>query len=384
VRAGSPRRVAIIGSRGYPSTYSGYETLVRHLAPWLADHGMLVTVYCRDECPDEVDVPPGITCVRTRGLNGKSTSTLSYGASSVVHACRAGYDAALVLNCANGLYLPLLRRAGVPTAVNVDGVEWKRDKWNALGKATFRTAAQFTARYADEIVVDSRAIGALWADEFGRRSTYIPYGGVVGDVGDDRVAALGINRSEYILAVARIVPENNISLFLDAWRAMDPQPVAVLVGSANYRSDLEREVADLARTSSRFRWLGHVSDQELLTALWSNCGAYFHGHSVGGTNPSLLQAMGLGAPVVAVDTAFNREVIRHPEQLVAADPVATAQALDALLADEQRRRDWGGRAQQIVETQYRWDDVCRQYEACLADLADRSESRFAPVGVGVR
>jgi len=146
---------AVLGSRGYPSTYGGFETFVRRFAPYLAEQGDRVTVYCRGGRAGE-RVQDGVRCVTTRGLDRTTMSTLSYGLTSARHGRDQDYDAALVLNIANGFFLPTLRRAGVPTAVNVDGIEWQRDKWGRVGKGVFRRGAVLTARHATEIVVDSR------------------------------------------------------------------------------------------------------------------------------------------------------------------------------------------------------------------------------------
>ena len=371
-------RVAILGSRGYPSTYSGYETLVRHLAPGLRDRGFSVTVYCR-----ATDVPPppratsdeidGISRIWTRGIDGKSTSTLSHGFTSIRDAARRRFDAALVLNVANGYFLPTLRRAGTPIAVNVDGIEWERDKWNGVGKAVFRRGASLVARHADEIIVDSRAIGDYWQRVFARSSTFIPYGADVHtNVPRDRLADLGLESGTYVLVIARIVPENNVGPFLDAVELLDDATPVVVVGSAVGRSALETRLARLASSRPGFHWLGHVSDQELLRQLRAHCAVYWHGHSVGGTNPSLLEAMGCGAPIVAVDTVYNREVLESDEQTCNANTTSVASSLRRVLAGEAVRAAAISREQQIVARRYRWTDVCSQYATVFRRIANPS------------
>jgi glycosyltransferase involved in cell wall biosynthesis len=380
-------RVAIIGSRGYPSTYSGFETLVRQLAPHLRDSGHAVTVYSRDSAGGaRVDSCDGIRRVRTRGCDGKSTSTLTYGLTSVLDSRHRGYDAALVLNVANGFYLPILRRASVPTAVNVDGIEWERDKWSRLGKAVFRAGARMSARYADRLIADSRAIGAYWREHFGVPSVYIPYGGDgPHDAGTGHLGQLGLRPGGYVLAVARIVPENNIDLFLDAVDRLDPAVPVVVAGSASYRSPLEDRLRRTARSRPALQWLGHVDDQSRLQQLWTHCGVYFHGHSVGGTNPSLLQAMGAGSPVLAVDTVYNREVLGGGEQVVGRDPAELAARMEAMLADPPLRHACARRGRGIVADRYRWGAVCQRYEDVLVELATaRAAVATAPPGAPAR
>jgi hypothetical protein len=193
VNRDQPRKsVAIIGTRGYPSFYGGFETLVRKLAPFLADRGWAVTVYCRPATTVGADQHPqnGIATVTTGGVDSKSLSTLTYGATSVFHATKQRPDVALVMNVANGYWLPLLRMRGIPTVVNVDGIEWQREKWSTLGKAVFKLGANLTARHGDSLIADSQQIGAFWEATFNRRSTFIPYGGNNGRAAEREVRSV--------------------------------------------------------------------------------------------------------------------------------------------------------------------------------------------------
>jgi glycosyltransferase involved in cell wall biosynthesis len=365
-------RYAIIGSRGYPSTYGGFETLVRRLAPFLAEQGADVTVYGRSAGlrPWSVRVED-VRVVHTPGIDGTFCSTLSYGFTSMAHARRVGYDAALVVNVANGFWLPMLRAAGIPSLVNVDGIEWERGKWNGLGKKVFKLGARATARMADRIVVDSHAVGDYWRDEFGVSSHFIPYGAdVLHDDASDRVRALGLQPGSYLLVVARLVPENNVELFVDALEHLRAEVPVVVVGTAAARSPLEARLEQLERTRGSFRWLGHVDDQLLLGQLWRHCALYVHGHSVGGTNPSLLSALGAGAPTLALETVYNREVLGRgwPTYLLDRQQ-ELARRIEEQLADPPGRRFLAARGQAIVRSRYRWDDVLGRYATALADLA---------------
>jgi glycosyltransferase involved in cell wall biosynthesis len=201
----------------------------------------------------------------------------------------------------------LLRASGVRIGVNVDGIEWERAKWGPLAKRVFRGGAQLTARYADELIVDSREIGRRWQALYGRCGVYIPYGG---DPNDTSCALPpGLTHRGYILMVARFVPKNTVQPFFDAARKLSEHWPVVVVGSAGFDEHLDQEAARLSMASENVRWLGHVRDDRLLFTLWKHAGCYLHGHSVGGTNPALVQAMHSGAPVCACDTTYNREVL---------------------------------------------------------------------------
>jgi glycosyltransferase involved in cell wall biosynthesis len=364
-------RFAIIGSRGYPSTYGGYETLVRSLAPHLVGAGHAVTVYCRGPysgrwrwASEDVD------CVWTPGLDSKSLSTLTFGMSATLDAGFRRFDSALVLNIANGFWLPILRVARIPSAVNTDGLEWERGKWTPLGRSVFRAGARMTARHADMLICDSQAIAGVWTQLFRRQSTFIPYGApVLDDVGHDLLDAMGLGHEPYVLVVARLVPENNVDLTLDALDLLgERRPHVVIVGTANADSPIEARLKAM-QGSSRVSWLGHVDDQRLLTQLWANCSVYVHGHSVGGTNPALLQALGAGAPTLALDTPFNAEVLPQVEQRFPHDPRVLADLISSTAESEHVQREMAKHGRSIIRERYSWHDVCEAYTDALLYLA---------------
>lgn len=370
-------RFAILGSRGFPSTYGGYETLVRHLAPFLLQAGHDVTVYCRAR--DEgrrTWMTEDVRCIATPGRDTKSLSTLTFGMTATVDASFRRFDSILVLNIANGFWFPALRAARTPFAVNTDGIEWERGKWSRLGRATFRAGASMTARNASELVCDSHAIGAIWKELFGREATFIPYGApVLSEVGQDRLNAAGLGNEPYLLVVARLVPENNIELTLDALDLLgEKAPRAVVVGSANFDSPIEARLRAM-ETAGRVKWLGHVDDQRLLDQLWAHSIVYVHGHSVGGTNPGLLQALGAGAPTLALDTPFNAEVLPVPEQLFPRDATVLAGQISQVAGSPLRQRRMRLAGQRIIGERYSWQDVCQRYTDLLAGLAEGSYSR---------
>ncbi|RJT80916.1 DUF1972 domain-containing protein [Arthrobacter cheniae] len=358
------KSVAVIGTRGYPSFYGGFETAVRKLCPFLADSGWEVTVYGRPGATlaNFHDRDERIRSVKTIGMEKKAFSTLSYGATAVLHAVFLKPDVALVMNVANGFWLPILKARRIPTVVNVDGMEWERAKWGRIARAVFKLGARMTARFADEIVADSEEIARRWEVEFGRESTFIPYGG---DVPEKSGPALDLGHGQYILLVARFVPENTIEEFFDAAKALAENHPVVLVGSSGYGGPLERQALQLSREFHNISWLGHISDDNLLSRLWQHAGVYFHGHSVGGTNPALLQAMAAGAPVVARDTPYNREVLGTSGIFVGATSAEIASAISLLMKDPNKRQMLQATALERIHERYTWQLVCRAYDDLL-------------------
>jgi glycosyltransferase involved in cell wall biosynthesis len=371
------KTVAIVGTRGYPSYYGGFETAVRKLAPYLVDHGWDVTVYSRPGAVAQDDPARDlrVKTVYTAGLETRSLSTLSYGLTAFIDIFRKKPDVVLVMNVANGFFLPIARLRGVPTAVNVDGMEWKRAKWGKMAKAVFRMGAGLTAKHADSLIADSREIARQWKQEFGVDSTFIPYGG---EQLRESEPPMGLERGSYVLLVARFVPENTIQPFFDAVPEIAKRYPVVLIGSDGQQGMFDQEASRLDRDFENVHWLGHVSDDSLLHALWQNCGVYFHGHTVGGTNPSLVQAMMLGAPIVAIDTVFSREVLGSAGGvLTERDPTSIAGTLDLVLENDELRARLTKDAQLRAEQQYSWASINERYDSLLSLLVQRISDRRA-------
>ncbi|WP_082897718.1 glycosyltransferase [Rhodococcus sp. EPR-157] len=360
------RSVAILGTRGYPSYYGGFETLVRRLAPSLADDGWDVTVYGRADAikDDDPTVDPRVKSKTSYGLDTRSISTLSFGLSSTIDVVRSKPDVALVMNVANGYWLPALRARSIPTVVNVDGIEWERDKWGRVAKSVFRGGAAMTGKYADHIVCDSIEIERRWQSQFRRSGIFIPYGG---DAPEQLPLVKPFERRKYVLLVARFVPENSINEFIEAAERISASHVVVIVGSSGYGGEIEDRVRSLADRAHRVHWLGHLSDDRKLFSLWQNAGAYFHGHSVGGTNPALVQAMACGAPIVARDTVYNREVLGSSGVFTTPTSEDIFQTTTSLLKDAELMESLSCAAAARAASDYSWKDVCDRYAKALSE-----------------
>lgn len=356
------RRVAIIGTRGYPSYYGGFETAVRNLAPDLVDRGWDVVVYCRSGQVAEVSNGEQVRQAFTPALPSTSLSTLSHGLTSAMHAIfKERPDVVLMMNVANGYWIPLLRVAGIPVAINVDGIEWHRAKWNRLGKLIFKVGAWLSAKFANELIVDAHAIGDYWKDKFGADSNFIPYGARPDH--DPVDLSKHISFSEYVLIVARFVPENSIQQIINVARELNDEIPFVFVGSGSL--EFESQLEDLASRAPNVRWLGHISDDDYLFSLWENSTVYFHGHTVGGTNPALVQAMHLGAATVARDTVFNREVLGDAAIFVSDEMNALVEAIREMRTNIARREQIARDAQKRAQENYTWPLVNEAYARVL-------------------
>lgn len=348
-------KIALIGTRGVPAHYGGFETAVEEVGARLVEAGHQVVVFCRGEGPDEYR---GMQLVHLPALPKRSLETLSHTALSVVHKALIGTDAAILFNAANSPFLPLLRARRIPVATHVDGLEWRRSKWGPAGRRYYRLAESLAVRWSDALIADAAGIADYYRAEFGATTRLIAYGAPQVAPGADRLAELELTADGYYLVVARFEPENHVLEIVKGYVASDAQRPLVVVGSAPY-SDAYTAAVEAA-ADERVRLLGGVWDQQLLDQLYAGAHAYLHGHSVGGTNPSLLRAVGAGTATIAFDSVFNREVLG-----AAGDYFAGPDDLAALLAGYRPRTE--GLAE--VAARYDWDQVAAGYERLCTDLA---------------
>jgi glycosyltransferase involved in cell wall biosynthesis len=351
--------IALLGTRGVPAHYGGFETCVEEVGRRLAARGHRVVVYCRrtDKGP-ALRSHLGMELVHLPAMHRRSLETLSHTAASVVHLARRPTDVAILFNAANAPLLPVIRARRIPVATHVDGLEWLRSKWGPSGRRYYRRAEALAVRWSDTVIADAPGIADYYLAEFGARSTQIAYGAPIIDPGHDRLAELGLQPRGYHLVVARFEPENHIHLIVEGYRRSTARLPLVVVGSAPYA---DRYTAYLHRLGDdRVTFLGGVWDTALLDQLYAGCFLYIHGHSVGGTNPSLLRAIGAGAPCLAFNVSFNRDVIGNAGTYFRSSADVRA-AVERLEQDPDGQGVRGAASRERART-YRWDDVAEAYE----------------------
>ncbi|NDR52975.1 glycosyltransferase [Actinomyces sp. 565] len=372
-------RIAMLGTRGVPARYGGFETAIEEVGRRLAERGHQVLVYSRNPDPD-TSLPrmhQGMRVVELPALRKRSLETLSHTALSVRHLLeRVHPDVAIVFNAANSPFLPVLRAARIPVATHVDGLEWRRGKWGPTGRRYYRAAESLAVRYSDALIADAQGIADYYADEFKADTDLIVYGAPQIAVGTDRLAELGLQAGGFHLVVARFEIENHVDVIVDGYVRSQARLPLVVVGSAPYANEYTARIEQLADT--RVRLLGGVWDQELLDQLYAGALVYYHGHSVGGTNPSLLRAIGAGAAVDAFNVSFNREVLGDAGRFWAtAADVTTLVASAEADPDAQAHRGARSRCRAAL---YDWEQVTDRYEALCRRLAVQGPQRRRPSG----
>src|SRR5258708_6356364 len=354
---GRKLRLAFLGGRGLPSTYSGTETFFLEVAPRLAERGHEVTVYCRKSLFK--DRPPyyrGVRLIYAPSIETKNLGTWTHTLCCMADLLRRDFDAVLVTNVANALHCIIPRLAGKKCALNVDGIEWKRDKWGPLGKAYFYLNARVCGKILPRgIITDAYAMRDLYLRQFNTQSACIAYGGNIGCSTDPEVLhQYGLKPREYYLVLGRLVPENSADMIVEGFKRAGTARILAIVGDANYKS---RFVSDLRKAAGKqVLFLGHVGSKEHVRELYSNAYAYIHGHTVGGTNPALLHALGYGSCILANANPFNEEVLdgygllfRDAEDL--SQKIALIEN-NPVLAEEHRRR-----APERIRSAYTWQQI---------------------------
>jgi len=368
-------RIAMIGLRGIPHTYGGGEEFVRHAAPRLAARGHEVIVYCRSGYyPDRAPVWEGVRRVFYPAPEHKFAGQFVHSAFATLDAAVRRPDIVYLHTLPSGPHslLPWLLRQRV--VFNVNGMDWARAKWGPVGKAYFHTAVRIVLASARAIVNDSEAMRAYYLERFGRDSRFIAYGAEIDTASHpELLAPYGLAPRSYYLIASRLVPENNADLIIEAFLRSRSQRQLIVAGRANYSSPWVDAV--LATRDPRVRFLGHVEDAAVVRELHVSSYAYLHGHSLGGTNPALLKALGAGNCIVALDTPFNREVLvgnggREYGVLFPRDVDALRQAIDAIDADPARAAGLRERAPDRIREAYTWDHITDEYERLFREVAD--------------
>ncbi len=302
-------KIAIIGSRGYPYVYSGYETLVKELSERLVKKGYGVRVYCHnqlfDKKPKHVN---GVELIYTPSVETKILSQVVNSFFSFMHVCFSNIDVILVVNSANGPFGILTKIFRKKTFINVDGLEWLRPKWKGLGSLYFNFSSRLSTIFFDKVITDSFAMRDEYLRKFKKESTVIAYGStMVKDLNKNLIAQYDLDFKNYYLIVGRLVPDNNSLTIIKGYLNSNSTKKLVVVGDVPYQDKYADKVKNIR--NKKLVFTGYINDQETLNQLYNNCYAYVHGHEFGGTNPTMINAIYCDCSIISLNTIFNREML---------------------------------------------------------------------------
>ncbi len=356
-------RIALLGTRGIPASYGGFETFAEEISVRLAERGHEVTVYCRERHPEARY--RGVRLQYLPTIRHKYFDTLAHTCISTLHLLGHRVDAALYCNGANAIFTLWPRPFGMPVALNVDGLERKRKKWNRLAKSWYLVSEWFATFCPTVVVTDARTIEEYYRERYGKASTFIPYGAELGKVETSAaLEKLGLERGRYFLYVSRMEPENHPLEVREAFERVDTPMKLALIGDAPYAGEYIRRVR--ATSDPRIVIPGAIYGTGY-GELDSHCFAYIHATEVGGTHPALIEAMGRGALVLYRNTPENAEVAGDTG--IPFEPGELVEKIRLVLAmSEEERERLRAKAEQRVRERYSWDAVTDAYEKLLTAM----------------
>lgn len=356
-------KIAIIGSKGYPYVYGGYETFVSEVGPRLLAMGVDVHVYCHGPLfKSKPKVVNGIKLHYMPTVNTKSFSQLSNSFFSTCHAIAQGYDVILYVNSANGVFGVLTKLFRQKTTINVDGLEWLRPKWKGLGAKVFYFTSKMATKWMNAIITDAEAMREIYLQEFNTDSTVIAYGANIRySKQPELINQWNLRPNDYYLIVGRLIPDNNALLILQEYVRTKSDKKLVIVGDVPFQDEYSTSIKKV--NDDRIIFTGYVNGSDQLAELYHHCFAYFHGHEYGGTNPTLLKALAYGCAIVALDTTFSREVLSDGRYglLFAKDAGNLSALIEDLEKDPMKLQAFREKSRERIRDNYTWDKITSQY-----------------------
>ena len=369
----NPLKISIIGSRGYPYVYSGYETLIKELSERLVARGCEVTVYChRNLFNKKPALVKGIKLVYVPTIESKSLSQLLHSFLSMCHAVTSDADVIFAVNAANGPFGLISKIFRKPTAINVDGLEWLRPKWNGLGAIYFKTAARLSTILFDQIINDSNEMRKVYLNLFKKESVVIAYGATVRKSEDSSlIQQWHITPKEYYLVVGRMIPDNNADIIVKGFLASNSTKKMVVVGDVFYKDNYADALKALK--DDRLIFTGYVNDPDVLAALYHHCYVYVHGHEFGGTNPTMIKAMAYGCAILALNTVFNKEMLNNDSYGIYFEKNQEAVREQINYADlyPKKIKKLSENSHLGIIDKYNWDCITDQYLEVFRRLAEK-------------
>ena len=367
-------KIALLGTRGVPASYSGFETCVEQLGQRLVQRGHQVTVYCRSHhIKYRGTTYKGMRLATLPTIANKYLDTIVHSFISSLHALTQHYDMALYFIAGNSLVTWIPRLAGTKTILNVDGLDWKREKWPTLAKKYIQFAEYLATKLPNVYVTDSHVVQGYYRDRFGSEPPYIPYGSEVEVVPPgETLAGLGLEPGKYVLFVGRLVPENCAHHLVEAFAGLDTDLKCVIVGDAAYAEGYIASLKARAQGDARIIFTGYVFGRGYYE-LGSNACLFVETSGVGGTHPALVEAMAFGNCVVVQDTPENLETVGDAgfayDGKVGAGGLR--QMLQRLLSQPALIEEYRQRARQRARACYSWETVTDAYERLFCQLCGR-------------
>lgn len=365
-------KIAIIGIRGVPARYGGFETAAEEISVGLVAKGHDVSVYCR--YGNVAGNPPeyrGVKLIYIPHIDSKNIGTLSHSFLSFFHAIHQNYDVILAFNVGIAPLCIIPRLFGERVVLNVDGLEWKRRKWSWFARIYFKFCEYLAPKIAERIITDSKVMQKYYQDRYHALSTYIAYGAHRGkSINPEILKKYGVEKGDYFLVLSRLEPENNADLIIKAFESIKTAKKLLIIGGVSYKSDYAAKLKETK--DSRILFFAPIYDKNDLKELFCNCYAYIHGNEVGGTNPALLKAMGYANCILTLNVPFNAEVVDDSTLLFDKSVEDLSNKMEFILKHSKIVADYRKKAVNRVRKLYTWDKIIDKYEGLFKEILDKT------------
>lgn len=347
------KKVCIVGTVGIPACYGGFESLVQNLVDYQSE-SVMYHVFCSSKSYSNKPDSYKQASLSYLPLNANGISSIAYDIFSLLKCFKKNPDVTLILGVSGCLFLPLYRLFSSSRIItNIDGLEWRRDKWNWFAKHFLKLSERIAVKFSDVVISDNQAISDYVFSEYGVTTAVIAYGGDHAVINADDIPK---EKEHYYLSICRIEPENNVSMILDAFSKGTKE--IRFVGNWN-ASEYGRNLKEKYKSFSNIDIIDPVYDIDTLFKLRGQCQGYIHGHSAGGTNPSLVEAMQFGMPIYAFDCNFNRYTTNNQALYF-----STANSLSMLISDDinSSHLESGLLMRSVAIDKYQWKGIVSRYE----------------------
>ena len=368
-------KIAVIGIRGVPANYGGFETCAEYVSKYWAKEGNDVLIYCRKHhYPKQLDSFNGCRLKYTGSIRIKSLDTLSHTLFSILDLIinERSIHCVHLYNAGNAMYIPILRLMGKKIAISVDGIEWKREKWGWVAKLIHKLGERLAVKYAHKVIVDNKAVEKYYVNKYGKSTSLIPYGAkipITSSEDEEILGRYGLAKQEYFIFVGRLVPEKGVHNLIDVYKKLNTSHPLVIVGDdvSMYRDELLQEQSD------KIIFVGYVYGENYEVLLMNSL-IYVSASQLEGTSPSLLAAMGAGVCTLVNGIAENLYTIEDSGYAFAENDLEIFYKVwSDLLIDKQKIQYMAAKGRTFVLRKYQWENISRQYIELFEDmLGDRS------------
>ena len=359
----SKLKISIIGTKGYPYVYGGYETFIKEISERLVKKNCKITIYCHKglfkKRPNKLNE---INLVYIPSIETKILSQPIHSFFSIIHSCISKSDLIFVVNSANGPFGIITKFFKIPSLINVDGLEWLRPKWKGFGSLYYKWASKMATIFYDQIINDSDEMRKVYLELFERDSIVIAYGANVRKSTNSKlIKNWNIKPKQYYLIVGRLIPDNNSDLIISGFLESNSNRKLVIVGDVTYRDKYANDLKSIK--NERLIFTGYVKNQEILAELYHNCYVYLHGHEFGGTNPTMIKGLAFGTAILALDTVFNQEMLQSGKfgLFFKKDKSSVSAMINYCEKEKLLIKQLSDNSINGISDKYDWDKITNQY-----------------------